>query len=230
MIASAENNVVFLSFTEGSEEERQTRLQQYFNGDIARWASMRAHQFGELIIPKHVCIRLSGTIRNGNVSPPHRTYYVEHAGTRIADTADTIEEYHCHHMVCDCVLKKNLNDGQGGVDLNACSELRIAARHRARRFGSDIRDSFSDSCEIESDINKILVLSDKAAVAAIETALLVDSTDPEAWPGTVVSGELPIEQASEITGQPLENVVWYADVLQSAGKAIFDGKKISLAA
>ena len=224
MPALPENNVVFLSFNEGLEEERTERLNKFFKDDVARWASYRSQNFGDYIVPKHVAINISGQIKDGEATPPHHTYYVEHGGIRISD--DDIEEYHRHHVVCDCVLQRNLNDGQGGVNINACPELRRATSLRARRFGAEIRNGLV----LEKDPFEAVIASSKIAMAALETVLLLDYSAPEIWPGTIMSGVLSLEQASEITGEPEEEVVWYAQTLEAEGKITFDGETLSLAA
>lgn len=226
MAAVERDNVIFVSFIEGTEEERHDKIRRYFRGNVPKWASDRARRIGDIIIPKHACITLSGNINDGEPTPAHRTFYIEHSGM----IPMTEEKYHRHHMVCDCVLKRNLNDGQGGVNLEACFDLHLAANLRARRFGKDILSAPDSLDELETDPYRILVGGDQIALAAIETALSADAVMPEIWPGTVVSGEMPVEQVGELTGQPLENVVWLAEVLQSQGKVAFDGQKLRLAA
>jgi hypothetical protein len=86
MSTSPESNVVFISFMEGNEEEKTDKLRKYFRNDAANWASFRAHEFGELILPKFACITLSGQIKEGQPTSAHSTYYVEHSGTLFTDT------------------------------------------------------------------------------------------------------------------------------------------------
>ncbi|MGH7157171.1 MAG: hypothetical protein ACREGG_03625, partial [Candidatus Saccharimonadales bacterium] len=221
MTTSSENNVAFVSFVEGSEEENLEKLKKYFSFDAAHWASIRAREFGDFIVPKFACIKLSGQVIDGVPTPTHFTYYVEHAGTLITDT--DIEHYHRHHMVCDHVLERNLNDGKGGVNVNACPDLKTAATIRAQRFGKEIRSGIAGAYGIEDELEK-LISSGEVAIAALEKVLELDHTIPEIWPGTIVSGELSLEQASEITGQPPEDVARYADILQLEGKVSFDGQ------
>src|SRR5437868_6918197 len=98
MVTQPENNIAFISLVDGTEEERSEKVRKFFRDDAARWASMRTREYGDFIVPKYVCIKLSGKVKDGEPTPIHHTYYVEHAGILIADG---IEEYHRHHLVCD---------------------------------------------------------------------------------------------------------------------------------
>lgn len=228
MTTSPENNIAFVSFIEGGEEEKAEKLAKFFRKDAARWANLRIREFGDFIVPKFACIKLSGQVKDGEPTQAHFSYYVEHAGTLITDNG--IEEYHRHHVVCDHVLERNFNDGRGGIDVNKCLDLRVAVNIRGRRFGKEIRSGIAIANRLEDDELENLISPGEISISAIEKALILDRSIPELWPGTIVSGELTLEQASEITGQPLEDVVRYADILQLEGKIDFDGETLRLAA
>jgi hypothetical protein len=225
MVSMPEKPVAYIPLTGENDSQSEEMMRRFFEGEALGWSLKRMRDNGEIIIPKYVAIDLNGSVKEGKATSPHRVFYVEHKGIMLTDAGHY--HYHRHHVVCDCGASRNFNDGDGGININACPDLRAISLARTRRIG---RAFLSESAEIESNINKIIVMSDKVAVDAIETVLLLGKKFPEQWPGLAVSDEMTVEEACEVTGEPEENVVMYIDELRSRRSITFDGHKIRLAA
>lgn len=216
---------VFVSFVDTSEEDRQQKMGQFLSANFLEWAHQRATALGDWIIPKHVCVTLPGRIEAGQPTANHSTYFVEHRGLN----PRTEEIFHVHHMMCDCVTRKDLNDQGSGVNLGACTYLEATAKLRALRFGAEIRGG-TLATVIPEAAHEAAFANENVAMQGIETALVKDKFEPESWPGTVISGRLSVEQAVLITAQEPDVVVWSAELMQSQGKIVFDGQDMRLAA
>jgi hypothetical protein len=219
-----QEHLVFVSFIEGTPEDREDKLAKFFRGGAAKWASNRFRRMGDVIIPKHACFSVVGNVATARESVPHGTYFVEHHYT----DPKTEESHHLHHVVCDCVVHKRLTDEEGKVKLDACPELERVASLRAQRYG---REFTSAATKLELDDQLLAIFAEEHfAVEAIEHFLAVDKVQPEVWPGTIVSGELPVAQVVQMIPRSEEEVVEAAQTLQQADRVVFDGEVIRLAA
>lgn len=220
-----QEHLVFVSFIEGAPEDRADKLTRFFRGDSARWASNRFRRMGDIIVPKHACFSIVGNPATAKELRPHSTFFVEH---KYIDP-QTEETRHLHHIVCDCALRKKLTDKEGNVTLEACPELERVAKLRAQRYGRDLSESLATHVERDDQL-EALFADEHFVVEAIDHVLTVDKTRPEVWPGTIVSGELPVGQVVEMIGRPREEVADAAKILQQVGRVEFDGETVRLAA
>jgi hypothetical protein len=217
---------VFISLDGLEEEDRRQVISQYFSGDMLRWAGRRAMEFGDVIAPKVVYVEVTET-------ETHSVAWVEHAGVNTA----TYEIFHNHHIVCDCVLCKNFNDGRGGIDTSLCDAMTRALEARAGIIGAEFQRDVTAS-QKNGLINLMTGSLEKSrefdlesfSVNAIEQVLRSDNRHPEIWHGNAVSGSLSVDEVSHIIDQPATHILLAAEKLRKSGKADFDGENIRLAA
>lgn len=217
---------VFIPLASLEDDDRQEIIQQYFAGDILRWAGNRALEYGDVIEPKVLYVE-------ANEDETHSVAWVEHTGVNTA----TYEVFHNHHIVCDCVLCKNFNNGRGGIDTSLCEVMARAIEARGQMVGAKFRRDIVVS-QNEGVFNVLTGKFEKSrqfdlesfAVTAIEQVLRSDKQHPEVWHGNAVSGSLSVEEASNIIELSEPLVLLAAEELRKSGKADFEGESLRLAA
>lgn len=219
---------VFVSFIDSSEEENRNLREELFTGELLRWAGKRLSSLGDFIMPKIIYIEAVE-------DETHKVAWVEHNGLN----PKTEERFHNHHVVCECVLCKRFDNGRGSIDTSQCEVMSHALEARAQLIRAEFQPSivaYQESEAIDVMVPSRVIDSrnpfdiESLSVSAIEQVLRSDSRHPEGWHGNVVSGSLPLEQASAIIDQPLDSTIQYAELLSKAGKVEFDGESLRLAA
>jgi hypothetical protein len=216
----------FIGLDSYNETKRLELVEELFRGEILSWAAKRGQVLGDYVMPKIFYIEPTDT-------GPHKVAWVEHKGTDGA----TFEPFHRYHVVCECVLCKNFNNGKGGIDTSQCEVMEHALEARAHAVGESFRRTI-DVSHAHSAVNVLTGSSEipkefdfeSMSLSALEQILRLDKAHPEEWQGNAVSGALPLEQAGKIIAQPLEAVRHYAELLQRSGIAEFDGEALRLAA
>lgn len=216
-----DNDAVFVSLVDGDEKENEELTASLFTGDIAKWASVRAHKLGDMIIPKHVYVEWVDY-------EPHHVAWIEHYGTR----TETEEKFHNHHVVCGCAYKRNMSGGENLVNIGACSVLENAVIARAqyvdRQYGfKETIGKFEPVLLGESDI---LFDYHDIVLESIKKLLVLDKNQPENWFGNTVSGAHLVPLVGEVIQQTSENVRLYADILAIQGEVEVSGDVMKLAA
>ncbi|MBX4190962.1 hypothetical protein KW794_02650 [Candidatus Saccharibacteria bacterium] len=216
----------FIDLIGPNKNDNLELVEELFTGNLAKWAAKRGQVLGDYVMPKIIYVEVTD-------EGPHKVAWVEHKGTNGA----TFESFHNHHVVCECILCKNFNDGTGGIDTTLCEVMGHALEARADLVGAGFRQSI-DISQSHSTVN-LLTGSPEAArqfdlenmsLSALEQVLHLDHAHPEGWQGNAVSGVLPVEQAGKIIAQPLEMIFRCAELLQRSRKVDFDGESLRLAA
>jgi len=216
----------FIPLVSLEEEDKQQLIREHFSGAMLRWAGNRALEYGDVVAPKVIYVE-------SNEDETHRVAWVEHAGVNTA----TFETFHNHHVVCDCVLCKNFNDGKGGIDTSLCEVMSRALEARAQIVGTEFQRGITAS-QNSGLVNVMTGSMEKSnefdiesfAVNAIEQILRSDNRYPEVWHGNSVSGSLSLGEASHILDQPVSFALLAAEKLRKSGRASFDGETVRLAA
>lgn len=219
--------LLFIPLIDSDDETRQIR-EELFTRELLEWAGNRASKYGDYIVPKIICL--------DTVDEPHKVAWVEHNRTH-PDSRQIIQN---HHIVCECVLCRDFNDGRGGIDTSLCVSMERVLEARARIVGADFQADISICSGYEaqnmmtgsgfSEIERRDFDFESLSVAAIEQVLHMDQMAPETWNGNVISGALPIDQASRIIDQPLSSTYKYAVLLHKSRRVSFDGENLRLAA
>jgi hypothetical protein len=216
----------FIQLTDLDEAESRQISEELFNGDLLEWAARRAKYFGDYIVPKVIYIETSE-------GQQHKVAWVEHNGVNLLAN----ETFHNHHVVCECVLCKNFNDGNGGINTTLCDTMTHALDARAEAIGRGYR-SVIEASQNQGALNVLTGSKETArlfdietmSMTAIEKVLHDDNAHPEVWHGNPISGSLPVEQAQIITGQPHEVVLHCVELLHERGRVDFDGENLRIAA
>lgn len=216
---SAEDDAVFISFPSTSLEDQNAR-REFFTGDIAEWAIIRARKFGDYIIPKQMYIERLGT------NEQHSVAWIEHSGV----DSETGDEYRIHHIACDCVRHKSVDQIPDELALLDCEVMDRGLIERAhfveRSLGlKSIITVFEEEKKI--DPQKEGELQD-FILESMFFILKHDKAEPYYWLGNTMSGEHTVDTMSEILGKPVEVVQMYSGILELEGRIEFDGDTMRL--
>jgi hypothetical protein len=209
----SDNNSLFVAFPSSSSEDRNAR-QEWFVGDIAEWAKIRARKLGDLIVPKHMYIEWVDDER-------HNVAWIEHFGAN----QDSGELYHIHHVACDCIRQKDPETIEDVLSSNLdCPVVHNALTERAYKIDRDYRinETLKALKDLATEEYHEMVL------AVIENTLLFDKEHPDYWMANIVSGQHHADLMSEILHIPTPSVQLYAGILELQGKIEVEGKLLRL--
>jgi hypothetical protein len=205
----------------GEARELRELQPSHFEGPVAEWANERMNSLGETIVPRFVYI-------DQLPDEQHRVAWVYHDGINM----ENAESFKIHHVACDCsgaVDRAETQEEKQEILGNCQSLLRVLDRRAAlinAAYGMDnVFDTLYNSDEPAEEQNS---KAQHFAIRSMVYMLEHDYRHPESWMANVESGWMLINLMARVMHLRVEDVQWYAELLESQEIVETDGVAVSL--